>query len=449
VGRYQVEAEIARGGMGEVWRARDLDLGRPLALKVLQQRHGGDPELVRRFREEAQVTGQLQHPGIPPVHEVGTLPDGRPFLAMKLIRGQTLEALLAQRPSPAAELPRFLAVFEQVAQTLAYAHSRGVIHRDLKPANVMVGAFGEVQVMDWGLAKVLGAGEREEETAEASVIATGRVGDTGTWSLAGDVLGTPAYMAPEQARGEVGSLDERCDVFGLGAVLCVLLTGQPPFRGGSGGEAKARAARGDLAEAFARLDACGADEELVRLARRCLAPEKADRPRDAQEVSSAIAAYLGGVQQRLREAERQRAAAEARAEESAARAMAEGRARRLLLGLAALLLLVLGLGTGGAVYWQQQRQWAHKQAEAGLAQAAQLRQGYRFADAEAMLEQVRGWARQAADARLQQRWSGRTGIYGWRATWTRYGRRRRCSSRASGTPAGRGPCTRRCWHGMG
>jgi tRNA A-37 threonylcarbamoyl transferase component Bud32 len=257
-GRYEVQAEIARGGMGAVWLARDPELNRPLAIKVLRPEYLGRPELERRFRAEAQITGQLQHPGIPPVHEVGTLPDGGPFLAMKLIKGRTLAELLQQRPSPAHDLPRFLGIFEQVCQTLAYAHSKGVIHRDLKPANVMVGAFGEVQVMDWGLAKVLTGrgGEAAETDAEASAIATLRAGESGLSSQAGAVLGTPAYMAPEQARGEVERLDERCDVFGLGGVLCAILTGQPPFRGRPE-EVRWWSAAGDLGDTLARLEASG------------------------------------------------------------------------------------------------------------------------------------------------------------------------------------------------
>ena len=147
--------EIARGGMGAVLRGRDPDLGRDLALKVLLGQHRERSDLVDRFVEEAQICGQLQHPGVVPVYELGTLADHRPFFTMKLVKGQTLAALLAERSSPTAELPRFLGIFEAVCQTLAYAHARGVIHRDLKPSNVMVGAFGEVQVMDWGLAKVL------------------------------------------------------------------------------------------------------------------------------------------------------------------------------------------------------------------------------------------------------------------------------------------------------
>jgi serine/threonine protein kinase len=182
--RYQLSGEIARGGMGAVLRARDVDLGRDLAVKVLLEKYVDRPEVARRFIEEAQIGGQLQHPGVVPVYDIGRFGD-RPFFTMKLVKGQTLSALLSERgrvsapsppvpgergrvsaPSPpgadatrlASDLPRFRAVALQVAQTLAYAHAKGVIHRDLKPANVMVGAFGEVQVMDWGLAKVLAEG---------------------------------------------------------------------------------------------------------------------------------------------------------------------------------------------------------------------------------------------------------------------------------------------------
>src|SRR5262245_22202115 len=159
---YQIEEEVGRGGVGVVYKARDTDLNRTLAVKVLKEEHRGQPELERRFLEEAQLTAQLQHPGIPPVHEVGRARDGRPFFAMKLIKGRNFARLLEERESPADGLPRFLAIFGQACQTLAYAHSQGVIHRDLKPPNVMVGAFGEVQVMDWGLAKTIAPDAGEE-----------------------------------------------------------------------------------------------------------------------------------------------------------------------------------------------------------------------------------------------------------------------------------------------
>jgi serine/threonine protein kinase len=236
-GRLRIDREIARGGMGAVLRGRDIDLGRAVAIKVILEEHRDRPELVRRFVEEAQVAGQLQHPGVVPVYELGRFSDRRPFFTMKLVKGQTLATLLAERTAP-SDLPRFLKVFEQVCQTMAYAHARGVIHRDLKPSNVMVGAFGEVQVMDWGLAKVLTYGATPPHAEEVRAIQTARSRNAASGAEerqegteAGTILGTLAYMAPEQARGEVGKLDERCDVFGLGAVLCEILTGAPPFVG--------------------------------------------------------------------------------------------------------------------------------------------------------------------------------------------------------------------------
>src|SRR5262249_49638115 len=154
---------------------------------------------ARRFLDETRLTGRLQHPGIPPVHEQGTLDDGRPYFTMKLIRGRTLDTLLKERASPLDDLPRFVTIFGQVCQTVAYAHSQGVIHPDLKPHNIMVGAFGEVQVMDWGLAKVLAS----DNVADADTV-PGE--DDVSHTQAGQALGTPAYMPPEQARGEQETL---------------------------------------------------------------------------------------------------------------------------------------------------------------------------------------------------------------------------------------------------
>src|SRR6476659_5496553 len=160
---FELFGEIGRGGMGVVYRARDLSLDRDVAVKLLKDGFAADSPLTRRFIDEARITAQLQHPSVPAVYRVGSLPDGRPFLAMKLIKGRTLAALLGERPDAAADRGRFVAAFEHVCQAVAYAHSLRVIHRDLKPSNVMVGKFGQVQVMDWGLAKVLPGGGSANE----------------------------------------------------------------------------------------------------------------------------------------------------------------------------------------------------------------------------------------------------------------------------------------------
>src|SRR5579884_1739503 len=357
--RYQLQGEIARGGMGAILRGRDMDLGRDLAIKVLLEKHVHRPEVARRFLEEAQIAGQLQHPGVVPVYDIGRFGE-RPFFTMKLVKGQTLAALLEDRAGPAADRPRLLDIALRVAHTVAYAHAKGVIHRDLKPANVMVGAFGEVQVMDWGLAKVLSEGgvadeeraaSRERQRPEETTIRTLRSGGSagsGTETEAGSLLGTPAYMPPEQANGDVALLDRRCDVFGLGAILCEILTGKPPNVGRSSEEVRRKAANGDLTEALARLDGCGAEMELILLTRRCLAPEALDRPKDAQAVAEALTGYLDGVQERLHEAELAEAEAKAKAIEEAKR-------RRLTVALAATVLLALTVGGSGWLYVKQQR----------------------------------------------------------------------------------------------
>jgi tRNA A-37 threonylcarbamoyl transferase component Bud32 len=396
LGRYEVLEELGHGGMGRVLCGRDPDLGRELAIKVLLDRHAGRADLARRFVEEARVGGQLQHPGLAPVYEVGRLRDDRPYFTMKLVRGRTLADLVAQRAAPGDDLPRFVQVFEQVCQALAYAHSRGVIHRDLKPANVMVGAFGEVQVMDWGLAKVVAKPEAGAPEDAGTAVDTARSDGTAAQTHAGAVMGSPAYMAPEQARGEVGKLDARADVFGLGGILCVILTGLPPFRRSGEQGPREQAARGDLSDAFARLDGCGADAALIALAKKCLAPLPQDRPSDAGEVARRVTAYREGVEKRLREAEVERAAAEARAEAEArerrqaqARAAAERRARRLTLGLAASVLLTLAVGGGTAWYLRQQH--LEKVAADARAEAEQARK-----DAEQARE-VDGHLAQAAE----------------------------------------------------
>ncbi len=343
-GRYEILGPLAQGGVGEVLRGRDPDLGRDVALKVLREGHVANPEMLQRFVDEAQIGGQLQHPGVVPVYELGLRADRRPYIAMKLVKGRTLAALLHEG---ATDRRRLLQVFEQICRTVAYAHGRGVVHRDLKPSNVMVGAFGEVQILDWGFAKVLPRGgvADERRPSDATRIATARSGG-GSESIAGSVMGTPAYMPPEQALGHVDELDERSDVFSLGAILCEILTGKPPY---TGEDLLAKAAEGRLEDAHARLDAVQSDADLVALARRCLAPMRADRPRDAGEIAEGVLGHLSAIEERAHAA----AVAAAEAEEATERARSEAqeqrRVRRQTIFLAAGVLLAVVIGAGSYV----------------------------------------------------------------------------------------------------
>ena len=380
---YRITAEIARGGMGRVYAGYDLTLGREVAIKMLLPRANAE-----RFITEAKITARLPHPGIPPVYALGTLEDGTPWLAMKLIRGRTLAELLKKRSSPREELPRFLQVFEQIAQAVGFAHSRGIIHRDLKPLNVMVGEFGEVQVMDWGLAKVLtpvrhGKGASPVEPGGTLGLEPGVDMDMSVWgdsaTQAGSVLGTPAYMPPEQARGEIERMDARSDVFGLGAILCQILTGHPPYRSLRGiddvDDVLRQAARWEVGEAFAALDSCGAEPELVALCKRCLAREQADRPADGGAVAAEVARIRQAAEERARQTELERQRALVREAEQAKR-------RRLAIVAASSLVAVLLAGLAVSLWQMNRAMDAERQA---VANAELARENERQAMANAEL----------------------------------------------------------------
>ncbi len=361
-GRYQIVGELARGGVGIVLKGHDVDLGRDVAMKVLREEHSQNPEVLHRFVEEAQIGGQLQHPGIVPVYELGLGAGDRPFFTMKLVKGRTLASLLAERD---AEERRLLRIFESVCQTMAYAHSRGVIHRDLKPANVMVGAFGEVLVVDWGMGKVLGR-PAEERPPQQSVIATVRSGPGSAPSEVGSVLGTPAYMPPEQARGEVDALDARADVFSLGAILCEILTGKPPYVGCE----HEKAARASLKEAFDRLEACAADFDLVALAKACMAPAPGARPRDAAAVAAEMARFFASLEEKTRRSQTEAA-------EAAVRSGEERRRRKLVIGLAASVVALLGVGGGGWMWADAGRRAREERAARAVDEAVEEVRGLR------------------------------------------------------------------------
>lgn len=362
---YTLQEEIGRGGMGVVYRARDLGFERDVAIKLLSDKFDAESFALARFRNEARITGQLQHPGIPAAHELGTLADGKPFLAMKLVKGATLQAMLDQRKDSSDERGKFIAIFEQVCHAVGYAHAHQVIHRDLKPSNIMVGKFGEVQIMDWGLAKVLGrergdsldkdetesllfpdatttgdevVSDAQTAAFDPSKIDTSEKGDSATRT--GSVLGTPAYMPPEQAKGEIRSLDARSDVFSLGAILCQILTGKPLYVGRRGQEVYALSVLGATQDAIERIEASGADTDLISLAKKCLAREQHARPADGQVVANEVATIRIEAETRARTAEKERSEAIIREAESQKR-------RKQFLMAASLIGLVLVLGISG------------------------------------------------------------------------------------------------------
>ena len=306
-GRYQVKKEFARGGMGVIWMALDTAVGREVALKELLPPQAGrgtshisdTPELVERFLREAKVTGQLEHPNIVPVYEIAARDDGSVFYTMKLVRGRTMAHRLLQiqhsEASPQqklAERLKLLDAFTDLCNAVAYAHSRGVIHRDLKPANIMLGDFGETMVLDWGLARVQG----QEDSSTIKRRADERVfspslmqEDPDNRTLDGAILGTPAYMPPEQARGELDKVDERADVYALGAILYELLSGRPPYQGGT--------ARDVLAKVLVlEPDPLPKDApaDLVSLVHKAMARDSAQRLESAEKLAAEVLAFRDG-----------------------------------------------------------------------------------------------------------------------------------------------------------
>ncbi|CAG0953997.1 hypothetical protein ANRL2_00319, partial [Anaerolineae bacterium] len=295
--RYVVIREIARGGMGKVLEVEDADLRRSVALKVLRKELVNRRDLVERFLEEAQITGQLEHPNIVPVHEIGIDGKGNLYFTMKLVEGLGLNEILNRLRAGDKDMlrewtmPRLLEMFLKLCEGITFAHSRGVIHRDLKPANIMVGRFGEVQIMDWGVAKIV---TRSDRDAHEKAVISDRMESSFGATMVGAIVGTPSYMSPEQAKGETDALGIDSDIFALGVILYELLCLRSPWTGKTSDEVLEQVrtynpeppSRRNLDRAIA--------PELDDLALRCLEKDRSKRLATVRELMVNIRNYMEG-----------------------------------------------------------------------------------------------------------------------------------------------------------
>jgi serine/threonine-protein kinase len=296
--RYQVLRPHDKGGIGEVFVALDQELNREVALKEMQEPYAGDARSRGRFVREAEITGSLEHPGIVPVYGLGQYADDRPYYAMRFIRGESLKDSIARyhwadknkSRSPEFDLRALLTRFVTVCNTLAYAHSRGVIHRDVKPANIMLGHYGETLVVDWGMAK---SGWNEPARSASDGLAepalVPRLAE-GIETQAGAAMGTPAYMSPEQASGRLDLLGPASDIYSLGATLFTLLTGQPPIRGKDAVEVLRKAQKGEWLPV--RQIKPDVPPALAAICHKAMAPEKSVRYATALELAADVEHWL-------------------------------------------------------------------------------------------------------------------------------------------------------------
>lgn len=286
--RYRMVDQVARGGMGEIWQARDGWFDRLVAVKVLRPGLAAQPTARSRFLREARLHARLHHPAVVPVYDLGETDDGRPYLTMEHIDGSTLERVLANPAVRRERADDLLRAFRRVCQAVAHAHTHRVLHRDIKPHNVMITRGGKLRLIDWGLACELGDRDDHGDPSETLSGAVGLTAvvpaDVAGLTACGTAIGTPGYMAPEQARGEFDRIDQRTDVFGLGSLLCEILTGLPPFSAATLTGVWELSRAGDLSEARERLIWCGADPRLVKLCLKCLAHNPPARPQDVDEV---------------------------------------------------------------------------------------------------------------------------------------------------------------------
>jgi serine/threonine-protein kinase len=295
--RFENQGEIARGGMASIRKVQDVDLRRSVAMKVLAVPDGGDAETYFRvFAEEAQITGQLDHPNIVPVHEMGQDDSGTRFFTMKLVRGETLTELIHAADYKASNPDKLLPVvevFRKVCDALAFAHSRGVIHRDLKPDNIMAGSYGQVYLMDWGVAKVAGFERTSKDTLNPEEDRVSLDFSKETGAAHGSVVGTLAYMAPEQTLGDDDAITTRTDIFGLGAILYEILTRQPPIGGFNIRETLVNAQTANI-EHPQKVTDDNLPAGLCRICVKALSKEPGDRYPNVEKLKADIDAFLRG-----------------------------------------------------------------------------------------------------------------------------------------------------------
>nr|MBA3452197.1 protein kinase [Deltaproteobacteria bacterium] len=323
---YALGLEVARGGMGRILAARDLRVGRPVAVKELL---GTSPQLAARFEREARVTARLQHPGIVPIYEIGRWPDGTPFYAMRMVDGHTLREAIEAAPTLTARLTLLPAVLA-AAEAVAFAHSQRVIHRDLTPSNILVGAYGETVVIDWGLAKDLSAGLTKDEEEEDPYR---RLHGSAHLTGAGAVIGTAAYMPPEQAHGV--PVDERADVYALGAILYHLLAGEAPYRSPETRDVLS-AVKAGPPRPVAEL-APHAPRDLVSIVTKAMARDPNDRYPTARDLTEDFNRFQTGRM------------VEAHAYSRAERVVRFARRNRAAVTVSALAVIVLGVFATAAI----------------------------------------------------------------------------------------------------
>ncbi len=290
--RYREEGRIARGGMSTVLRMRDRSLLRETALKRLDSDLAVRHEQILRFLLEAQITGQLDHPNIVPIHELGRDEDGSVYFTMKMVEGQTLAELIAEYGEQRLEpdrLAELLQTLVKVCEALSFAHSRGVVHRDVKPSNIMVGQFGQVYIMDWGVARLL---PLSDDTGGARRVAVSALVEL---DPPGSIIGSPAYMAPEQVEGLHEAIDARTDVFALGATLYQVLTGRPPYRGANYYELLNRVLEGDFPPPKEVVGEGVLPPGLTRIAIKAMAPNPEDRYQSATALKRDLELFMRGA----------------------------------------------------------------------------------------------------------------------------------------------------------